>query len=256
MIFSKETHNLNRNNSFNDIDIDYFVENYAQQGVKMTLSEHSLPNLAKDIKYIHSLGFKRIGGVNLAEGPFDFGKEEFVKILIPQLTEIVDFYVENPDVQINQMLDKYLHLCETYAHENEKRCGIGDRVIFFDTDGSRYPCPFVTPMIFSKEKIAEICRTNFSNSNCFLDVECDSNCYISSICPSCAASNYLNNNSFAIRDKRHCRIYKLIALFTADLNAKLISKYPNMVDDNFIYYTILAINKIKEIYLPEFMEYF
>ena len=68
---AKETHDANRSNSFDSIDFDFFLKNWPEQGVKMTLSEFSLPRLAENIKFIHNLGFKRISGVNLAEGNFD-----------------------------------------------------------------------------------------------------------------------------------------------------------------------------------------
>jgi len=101
----KDTHDYNRCNSFDSIDIDFFLNNYPEQGIKMTLSEYSLPHLADDIKYIYSLGFKEIDGVNLAEGAFDWSKDIYIKILMPQLKELVDFYVEN---------DKHATMCAVF----------------------------------------------------------------------------------------------------------------------------------------------
>ena len=87
------THNYNRSNSFSKIDIDFFKNNWSFQGVKMTLTEFSLEHLAENIKYMHSIGIKNINGVNLFEGDFDWNQERFIKILIPQLQELVEFYV-------------------------------------------------------------------------------------------------------------------------------------------------------------------
>ena len=103
---AKETHDTNRSNSFDAIDFDFFLRCWPDQGVKMTLSEFSLPRLADNIKFIHSLGFKEIGGVNLAEGDFDWSDDKYIKILIPQLKELVDFYVKDESIVVNQMLDK------------------------------------------------------------------------------------------------------------------------------------------------------
>jgi len=44
---TRNTHNHNRSNSFDDIDIDFFLKTYPNQGVKMTLSEYSLPQLTE-----------------------------------------------------------------------------------------------------------------------------------------------------------------------------------------------------------------
>jgi sulfatase maturation enzyme AslB (radical SAM superfamily) len=79
----KETQDHNRSNSFDKIDIDFFLRNWPEQGIKMTLSEYSLGRLAGDIKYLHSLGFKEIEGVNLAEGSFDWDKDEYLQLIIP-----------------------------------------------------------------------------------------------------------------------------------------------------------------------------
>ncbi len=57
----------------------------------MTLSEFSLPRLADNIKFVHSLGFNNINGVNLAEGSFDWSKDEYITIMAHQLKELVDF---------------------------------------------------------------------------------------------------------------------------------------------------------------------
>lgn len=49
-----ETHNHNRSNSYELIDIDFFAQTWPQQGLKMTLSDYSLRTLAvacQDVVY-------------------------------------------------------------------------------------------------------------------------------------------------------------------------------------------------------------
>ena len=120
-----DTHNRNRCNSFDAIDIAFFRETWPEQGIKMTLTEYSLQHLAENIKYIHSLGFREIGGVNLFEGTFDWSSEKYIKILVPQLAELVDFYVENDHLQIDQMLNRRIAMCEEENRKRQKWCGIG-----------------------------------------------------------------------------------------------------------------------------------
>ena len=57
-----EVHNHNRSGSFDQIDMDFFVENWPEQGVKMTISEYSVSRLAESIRFIHSLGFQKVKG--------------------------------------------------------------------------------------------------------------------------------------------------------------------------------------------------
>jgi len=250
---ARETHNYNRNNSFDEIDIDFFLANWPNQGIKMTLSEYSLPRLAENVKYLHSKGFKNIGGVNLAESNFDWSGDIYIKILVPQLKELVEFYDNNDTLVLNQMFNRQLCSCEVKEKEKHKWCGIG--CPFFDVDGKMYPCAFFTPMTFTEDELSEISKTDFTVNDNFIDDYCFKNCYIYPICPTCVGANYLNFKSFKERDKRRCRIQKLISLFIADLQAKRIMKNPKIYDDETLYHTIEAIKKIRSLYYSEFEEY-
>lgn len=251
-----ETHNHNRNNSFDKIDIDFFAKTWPYQGIKMTLSEYSLQHLAKNVKYAHSLGFCEIDGVNLFEGEFDWGDEKYIKMLIPQLEELVKFYVENDNLRLDQMMNRKLEMCEGKNRSKKKWCGIGNGAIFFDVDGTRRPCPFVTPMTFEEKALEEICSYDYGKTEDFIDDYCFDNCYIYPVCPHCAGANYLTQKTFKVRDKSKCKIQKLITLYSADLQAKRIIKNPDKYDEATKYNLINAIQKIKELYLDELLGYF
>lgn len=250
-----ETHNYNRCGSYGEIDFKFFQELWPQQGIKMTLSEKSLENLADNIIHIHELGFHNIGGVNLFEGSFDWSDENYIKILIPQLEKLVDYYVENDELPLDQMMSRRLELCEAKSEPGQKWCGIGTGAIFFDVDGTRRPCPFVTPMTFEKNVLEEICAHDFSKAEDFVDEDCYHNCYIYPICAHCAGANYLTEGTFKKRNRSRCRIQKLITLYAADLQAKRLIKHPEKYSDAEKYGRINAISKIRELYLPEFTEY-
>jgi sulfatase maturation enzyme AslB (radical SAM superfamily) len=251
----KETHDHNRSNSFDMIDIDFFLRTWPEQGIKMTLSDYSLSNLAENVKYAHSLGFALIEGVNPAEGDFDWDKDKYISTLIPQLAELTDFYVEHDDLKPCQMFDKQLAGCEAET-KPKKWCGIGTGTPFSDIDGKRYPCSYITPMTFQQNELDDILCTDFSNENNFVDDECYKHCYIYPICPTCSGANYMVNKTFKKRNKNKCRIQKLIALFIADMEAKRIAKNPKRYEDKTLYFTIAAVKKIREIYLPEFAPFF
>ena len=196
-----DTHNYNRSGSYNSIDIPFFVNTWPEQGIKMTLSEYSLENLADNVMYLHNLGFKEIDGVNLFEGNFDWSDEKYIKKLIPELRKLVDYYVENDGVAVDQMLGRQIDICEEVNRPKRKWCGIGTGALFFDTDGTIFPCPFVTPMTFDQAQLNEIKAVNFSDNDCFIDDNCFDNCYLYPICPMCPGANYLVKRSFKTRDK-------------------------------------------------------
>ncbi len=250
-----DTHNHNRSNSYSKIDFEFFKNTWPNQGVKMTISEYSLKSLADNVIHIHNLGFKQIDGVNLFEGEFDWSDESFIKAIIPQLRKLVDFYVEHEDLMLDQMLGRRIDMCEAPNRLKRKWCGIGTGTIFFDTDGTRLPCPFVTPMTFSNNELNDIMATDFENQDIFVDESCFNDCYIYPICPMCPGANYLVKKTFSQRDKSKCRMQKLITLYCADLQAKRLLKNPHIVPESQIYNTIEAIKKIRELFLPEFDEY-
>ena len=103
----------------------------------MTISEYSLKRFADNVIYIHNLGFKEIDGVNLFEGEFDWSDEKYIKGIIPQLKKLVDFYVENDELMIDQMLGRQIDMCEEPNRPKRRWRGIGTGTIFFDTDGTR-----------------------------------------------------------------------------------------------------------------------
>ncbi len=250
-----ETHNHNRSNSFSKIDLDFFLKNWPEQGIKMTLSEFSLDHLAENVIFAHERGFKQISGVNLFEGTFDWSKEEFIKKLIPQLEQLVAYYVKHDELKVNQMFDKKIQLCESSEKRRQRWCGIGSGAIFFDVDGKRHPCTFCSPMTFDEKTLAELESHDFEKTDDFIDEDCFANCYLYPVCPHCAAANYLTKKTFKTRDKSRCRIQKLISLYVADLLGKRILKNPNRFDEKEKYLLITAIQKIKQLYLDDFKEY-
>lgn len=249
-----ETHNHNRSNSYDKIDKEFFLKTWPNQGVKMTISDFTLPNLADNIIHIHNLGFKEIDGVNLFEGEFDWSDEKYIQMLIPQLKKLVEFYVEHDELMLDQMMGRQIGVCVEEVDNKRKWCGIGVGTIFFDTDGTRYPCPFVTPMTFSVEELEDIKKVDFKNDDGFVDEECFG-CFIHPICPYCPGANYLTQKSFKNRDKSKCRAQKLITLYVADLLAKRLLKNPESLPKERVYNTITAIERIKKDFIPEFEEY-
>ena len=249
-----DVHNHNRSNSFDSIDTKFFADNWPEQGVKMTISKYSIPRLAESIKYIHSLGFQKVRGVNLAEGNFHWDEEEVVRELVRQLKELVDFYVEN-DSLYNQMFDKQFDLCEVRERRKIKWCGTGVSCLFFDVDGKRYPCSYFTPMTFSEQELQKVMSYDFTDESLFADDKCFGNCYIYPLCPTCAGANYQTNKDFSIKNPIHCKTQKLIALFAAELQAQKIIRNPKIYDESKMYYTIKGIENVRALYYDEFKSY-
>lgn len=253
---TSDTHNHNRSNSYEMIDIPFFVNTWPDQGPKMTISKYSIKNLAKDIISIFDQGFTNINGVNFAEGDFEWESDESLMELSKQLKILLDYYTINYNSNLDQLLGKHIEFCSSDNVERYKPCGIGTRTLFYDVDGEKYPCSFVTPLTFSKADLETINGIDFSDNSNFVDIKCADECYLYPICTSCSGANYLVNHTFNKRIKSRCRMNKLVSLYIAELHTRRIISHRELYKDNDqLYFLIKAIKGIKENYYNEFKKY-
>ena len=238
----KESHDINRSNSFDRIDIPFFYECWPKQTVKMTISKDTVEHIYENIVYIHSLGFD-ITGTNFAEG-IDWENDKYINIVKEQLEKLCKYYIEHPDIQPVPLINMAIHKCEEHK-EKRKWCGCGEFMAAYDTDGKKYPCTFFTPMTFDRHCMDEILKLDFSCHKSFVDEECYNNCYLEPICNCCYGANMLTNKRVNMRDRSKCELMKIRAVFSAALKAH---KIINNQKENCNKFTIDAIKKINELY--------
>ena len=216
---TRTAHNLNRNNSFDLIDLGFFLNTYPKQKVKMTVSELSLPYMAESIAYIQELGFSVTA--NLAY-MIDWSDKGVSNILEEQLSKLIEYYLDHPDMPKIKMLDFDIASL-SYPKEKEdvfyKFCGTGTGLVCYDTDGKAYPCQLFSKFVAGDRAIrledfkygTEIPKANLCN-------KCK-NCYYQRICSSCMGSNYLSTNSCFTPDANRCILYKKMFKACAKLKA-------------------------------------
>ena len=247
------THNYNRNNSYEKIDIDFFLTNWPNQPVKMTIDPSSLASLADNVIYIHRLGFT-LAGTNFAEG-LDWSKNEYIRILSHELNKLVKFYLNNPEIPVAPILNIPIEMCE-YERMRipNKYCAVRS-LMAFDVDGQAYPCNFITPMTFTHEQLNKLSMSDFYDDNNLIDDYCYHNCYFYSICPNCYGANFLVNGKISERDKTKCNLIKIQSYYASALHAqKIIQNKKSDWDKSVISSRIKAINKIKELCECEFKD--
>lgn len=237
---NRESHNINRSNSFDKIDIPFFKRCWPTQTVKMTISKETVDKIYENIIYIHSLGFD-LAGTNFAEG-IDWSDPAFITIVSRQLEDLCHFYIEHPDIKPVPLINMPIHKCAAPKHRN-KWCGCGERMAVYDTDGKKYPCTFFTPMTFNRTSLEKVLKLDFACHSLFIDEDCYNHCYLEPVCTSCYGANMLTNNQINRRDRNKCALTKLRAVFSAALRANKILLNPNDTAENH-----LAIEAIKEIH--------
>lgn len=218
-----EMHNINRSNSFDLIDLDFFREHYADCTVKMTVSKETLPNLFEGIKYCYENGFKVFW--NLAFG-IDWSDSQNAEILSIQLMKLIQYHLENPQLKPSKMLSDPI---AKVAYQAEGAyistwCASGQQMIAYSTEGKKYPCQFFSPVTSGNEAIElgniEL-RSEVKVED--LDAKCKK-CVIRSVCPTCYGSNYYSTGDLYVKDNNYCALMKIILKARSFFFAKLWEK--------------------------------
>jgi len=239
---SQETHDKNRSNSYDKIDIDFFVKTYPGQSVRMTINSDTINSLSKDIIHLHTLGFEEIIATFAYGICWDLDK---VKLhLINELEKLCEFYLENPHLKecsiFNMHLPDIIHTEKKVA----KWCGSGTNMVSYGIDGTKYPCQTFQQNTTIDKKSIKLHEIDFNAFTDFSDLECEK-CILEKVCPNCYGMNYVKDGNLFKRDKQLCEIVKTRALAISYLKAKQIEKNIKKMKPNEVYQTIKAINVIQ-----------
>lgn len=225
-----DMHNRNRSNSYSKIDVNFFLENWPEQGVKMTPSPGTLTSLAKGVIHIHELGFKR-NNCSFASG-IAWDKDElnqsinYRKILQEQLLELAVYYMENPTVLPVDMLNiKFLAVAAGINSMVDKLCGAGTIMHCYSPDGQCFPCHLFYEA--NKERKIDPSSFDLSSPQLLSDKRCKG-CILETICPTCYGGNYITYGDITHRDPYTCNITKIRSLAASWMIGQMLeepSKY-------------------------------
>ena len=213
-----KTHNYNRSNSYNKIDIDFFRHTWPTQPIKMTISHDMLSNLSEDIIHIHNLGF--LSTANFAYG-IDWTSSKDKEILQSELKKLCDYYISHTEMQPNSLLDMPIDRIMHSEEIPQKWCGVGTDIIAIDRNGIEYPCPMFFPSSMSES--TDWRTISFTDETKFESKEC-LHCPIKCICPTCYGISLIQYNKLTTRDPNLCEFTKIRALAVSYMNGIKISQ--------------------------------
>lgn len=237
-----ETHNRNRSNSYGKIDVDFFVRNFPEQGVRMTVHSETVGNLSSDIVWLHNLGFSPVDAV------FAFGINWDIPSvkdrLIEELQSLCDYYLQHSEVAVCSIFDLHLPNLLEQPRKIRKWCGTGTNMVAIGVDGKRYPCQTFQPHTTANP--IEIGAIDFCEMNDFSDPEC-SGCFVEPVCPNCYGMNHATGGDIIRRNKQLCEIMKIRLLAVAQYKGRLIKeRYADLnMTPAELYQTIKAIQVVQ-----------
>ncbi len=235
-----ETHNKNRSNSYEQIDIDFFAKNYPSQGARMTIGNDTVGNLFNDIMHLHKIGFSKVDAF-FAFG-VDWSSKTTKEKISREFRKLCDYYLSNPDVPENRLFD--IDLAMLIDNDPVKKwCGSGVDIISVAVDGKIYPCHMFQPN--STNTPLQLDNIDFHSIKDFSDTSC-SECMLEQICPNCYGMNYCISGDILRRERSLCDITKIRALAVSYLRAKQIEKGILNISPQETYQTIESIRKIQE----------
>lgn len=209
---TREMQNMNRSNSFDKIDIDFFARTWPEQGIKMTVSPLSIHFLADGIQFLHSKGLHHIL-VNLAY-MVNWNDPKFAVVYQRELRKMAAFYKENPTLERDTIFDLPFKLLVAPEAKTRKWCGAGTQVKAYDVDGRQYPCHLFFESVCGKEKSEGWHDIDFSSPKEYISEEC-SVCPLYPTCPTCYGANYIERGKIGSRDMSLCRLEKIRTLEVA-----------------------------------------
>ena len=207
---SREMHNANRCNSYDQIDIDFFRREYPF--AKMTVTERTLPDLAEGVISLHESGFQVSANLGYGITWLDDSPE----VLSEQLKILIQYYLEHPELKPATLLDQAILDLNPFAETPKRFCGVGPLMKSYDNDGMCYPCHAFAPLCIGKEKAERARQMDFSCplQKAELDEKCRE-CPISGNCPTCYGINFhLYDNVYHVAED-HCRMMKVLFLANA-----------------------------------------
>lgn len=216
---NKHMQDINRSNSFDRIDLGFFKKTWPEQEVKMTVSAETLPELYDGITFLHECGFEI--SENLGYG-IDWKQEKNVKILSRELSKLIRYYLEHPELKRCRLLSAPIEYL-AYDDPDHIHCSIGNMVVY-SVDGRKYPCHFFLPNSVGEEMSDKSFEIDFSDKSIYQDPECQ-RCDALKVCPTCYGANYSATGDVALRDKNVCEMVKVSAKATGYLLYQLITQY-------------------------------
>lgn len=240
---TREMHNANRSNSYDNIDLNFFFKTWPKQGVKMTISPKTIGSLSEGIIDMHEKGCGIISA-NLSEMT-DWSSPEFLDVYRRELAKLAVYYMHHPEIEKCSLFK--VHFPALLNPEVKKWCGVGTNMESIDVDGKKYPCHLFFESVCGKAKSEKSHYIDFSDPDNYISSHCRK-CALLKICPTCYGSNYIARGDIALRDLSLCELNKVRFAEVAKY------EYTRIVDDAMSLETLSNEEKFERLRILEAIE--
>lgn len=246
---NRKMHNVNRGNSYDLIDLSYFLKTYPDQPVKMTISPNTIGTVSEGIIDVVKKGFKL--SANLAYGCE--WNEKMKYQYAQELYKLSQFFLANPafDPPKNLLEKKLIGLgYSVYVKEPitpKKYCGSGSSMRCYDMSGRKFPCQMFMASVMNKD----FAKKKIENKDLKYNDECSS-CALVNICATCLGQCFSKFGDLLKTPDELCDFHKIEILNYSFFLYNMLQqkdKYniTRKMTDYEISLNILAISKIQDV---------
>ena len=213
--------NINRPDSFHNIDIGFFSSTWPEQSVKMTLSPDTIESFAVGIAYLGEQGFMEVTA-DLAMGDSVVWNKQHLVVLKEQLDELVNLYVDGVTLPRLSLLSLEIEKVQE-TPLIKKSCSCGEQLVCIDSDGKQYACHLFSPIACRRDKALKSQGFDFTSYDQFVSSSCN-NCSLLNLCNRCAGMSYLCYDDLFTQSAFHCNAFKITYLANCKLQFRLAIK--------------------------------
>lgn len=223
------------------IDVDWFIHTWPNQGMHMTVSKETLPNLSGGV-----IELQRKGGrctVALAQGVK--WTETDVNLYRRELEILSDFYLEHDGFQpVEPLMTRSFTGIDKDGHVS-RSCGTGLGMTTYDVDGTAYPCHMFTPLVMGGN--AQPLRDASVCDNCDLADERCKGCTFINWCPTCYGINLAIRGDVRKRDEYLCKMICTQVEIVSEFQLRYFHKMKRRIDSADIERLVAALDVYERI---------
>lgn len=195
------------NRTTSEVDLSFFAKNWPEQNVKMTISPSTIDSLSEGVIFLHGQGFKHVAA-DLAMGESIGWTKEHLSIYRDQMHKLVEFYVNNPEIEPFSQLRLNVFGLLQGGNTNYKTCSCGEDLVCIDWNGEEYACHLFAPISISKDKADRSQQIDYTKYENFVSATCKE-CALQMACNQCYGMNYICTGDVAQPSPFHCSAFKL-----------------------------------------------
>jgi radical SAM protein with 4Fe4S-binding SPASM domain len=205
---AKETQDFNRDNSYDKIDINFFLNNWENAYTYTTILPENSKSIYENLLFLTLKGFTVRANFEFTQTWSDCA----VTTCSYQLRELVDTIISK---QIKQKLN--ILSCYSFIDFEEKptedrryilNCNAGHRRFIYTPDGKKYPCHTLVPSVFNHYGINDLEVFRRLSSDVLNPPEC-CECSYFYLCYICVGFSLSYANDYQWRNKSFCDITRI-----------------------------------------------